>query len=322
MEHLESGFETNDGKKVLWYGLGTPVNEAPTSEDAIRLAGIDWTVKTTDLYTPVLDEEGNPTGTFEKVDGYLANKRDIDGKTLGIVTGRYIIVQNADAFSFTDNLISNEVKYESAGSFANGKRVWLLAKLPDMIVAGENITPYIAFTNSHDGKGSIRVSCIPIQQNSLVSLNFNIPMAPRQWAAKHLGKVEEKIEEANRTLEMTQIYLENLSVMANQLIAEEITDEDVQGYIDVLLPLPSESEERKMANVEYSRKELIKAYNHEASSEFFGTKWGFLNAVSKFVNHTPPLRYTATFAENRFARVIDGHWFIDNAFELLTKRGA
>lgn len=27
-----------------WHGLGTRVEEAPTSADALRLAGLDWTV--------------------------------------------------------------------------------------------------------------------------------------------------------------------------------------------------------------------------------------------------------------------------------------
>ena len=28
-----------------WHGLGTQVEEAPTSADALRLAGLDWTVE-------------------------------------------------------------------------------------------------------------------------------------------------------------------------------------------------------------------------------------------------------------------------------------
>lgn len=28
-----------------WHGLGTKVDEAPTSADALRLAGLDWTVE-------------------------------------------------------------------------------------------------------------------------------------------------------------------------------------------------------------------------------------------------------------------------------------
>jgi len=32
------------GREKPWHGLGTQVEEAPTSADALRLAGLDWTV--------------------------------------------------------------------------------------------------------------------------------------------------------------------------------------------------------------------------------------------------------------------------------------
>lgn len=42
------------------------------------------------------------TGQNELVQGYKANVRDSDRKVLGVVTDRYKIVQNEEAFSFTD----------------------------------------------------------------------------------------------------------------------------------------------------------------------------------------------------------------------------
>ena len=33
------------GREKPWHGLGTQVEEAPTSADALRLAGLDWTVQ-------------------------------------------------------------------------------------------------------------------------------------------------------------------------------------------------------------------------------------------------------------------------------------
>ena len=55
-----------------WHGLGTIVKEAPTSADAIRLAGLDWTVVQEPIYT-----------NFSKpVDGYRANVRSTDRKML------------------------------------------------------------------------------------------------------------------------------------------------------------------------------------------------------------------------------------------------
>ena len=134
-----------------WHGLGTKVMEAPTSADAIQLAGLDWIVEP----KPVYDGEGTP------ILGWVANTRSSDGKVLGLVTTRYKVVQNADAFSFTDHLIGGDVRYETAGSLREGKQVWLLAKMPAAKVAGDEVEPYLCFTNTHDGTGAVRVCMTP-----------------------------------------------------------------------------------------------------------------------------------------------------------------
>ena len=46
---VESMFYT--GREVPWHGLGTQIDEAPTSQDAIRLAGLNWNVVQEKLYT-------------------------------------------------------------------------------------------------------------------------------------------------------------------------------------------------------------------------------------------------------------------------------
>ena len=67
-----------------WHGLGTKVMEAPTSEDALVAAGLDWRVLQKGLTT----EDGT------KVQGFKANVRSTDSQVLGIVTDRYKVVQN------------------------------------------------------------------------------------------------------------------------------------------------------------------------------------------------------------------------------------
>ena len=42
--------------------------------------------------------------------GYKANIRQTDGKILGVVTDRYKVVQNHEAFAFTDVLLGEGVK--------------------------------------------------------------------------------------------------------------------------------------------------------------------------------------------------------------------
>lgn len=78
-----------------WHGLGTMVAEAPASADALIWAGLDWEV----LQKNVQTEDGG------WITGYKANVRSTDGQVLGIVSDRYKVVQNQDAFQFTDELL-------------------------------------------------------------------------------------------------------------------------------------------------------------------------------------------------------------------------
>ena len=107
----------------------------------------------------------------EYIEGYKANIRDDNGSLLGIVSDRYKVVQNKDAFEFTDALLNHGVKYETAGSLNGGRRIWLLAKLPDeYYLAEEKVDPYVVFSNCHDGSGAIKVAMTPIRvvcQNTL-----------------------------------------------------------------------------------------------------------------------------------------------------------
>ena len=78
-------------RETPWHGLGTKVLEAPASKDALQLAGLDWRVQQEPIYTAM----------EELVDGYKANVRDSDRKVLGVVTDRYRVIQNDEAFAFT-----------------------------------------------------------------------------------------------------------------------------------------------------------------------------------------------------------------------------
>lgn len=95
-----------------WHGLGTEVQEAPTSADALICAGLDWEVVQKDVYT----------GDGSLIPGYKVNLRSTDNAALGIVSDRYKVVQNEDAFQFTDDLLGAGVTYETAGTLQGGAR--------------------------------------------------------------------------------------------------------------------------------------------------------------------------------------------------------
>ena len=169
-------------REVPWHGLGTIVEEAPTSKEAIELAGLNWKVES----KPVFNEKN------EEIPGFIANTRNTDGKVFGIVSNRYNIVQNEDAFSFTDSLIGEDVRYETAGSLREGRTVWLLAKMPERKILGDKFDPYICFTNSHDGFGAVKVCMTPIRVVCNNTLNLALSNANRMWSTRHIGDIQTK----------------------------------------------------------------------------------------------------------------------------------
>ena len=115
-------------RETPWHGLGRIVMDAPASREALELAGLDWQVESRNIYS----------GTGAMIPGYRANVRNTDDAVLGVVSDRYRIVQNEEAFQFTDDLLGEGITYETAGSLQGGKKVWMLAKLPEKyIIAGD-----------------------------------------------------------------------------------------------------------------------------------------------------------------------------------------
>lgn len=285
-----------------WHGLGTMVAEAPTSADALRLAGLDWTVDQRPVF---LENAAVP------VPNYKANVRDRDGKVLGIVTDRYQVVQNADAFSWTDELIGGDVRYETAGSLREGKKIWLLAKMPAAKVAGDDVEPYLCFSNTHDGSGAVKVCMTPVRVVCNNTLNLALSSAKRSWAMKHVGDMTAKLDEARRTLELADRYMMHLDGAALQLANVTVTDEKLEKILSEMFPLKDDATERQKNTVKAVKDEFMICYFMPDLAKFRGTGWGVVNAMVDMVDHSKPRRDTGNYRENNWARIMDGHELVD-----------
>lgn len=292
-----------------WHGLGEIIQEAPTSDDAIRIAGLDWRVIQSEL---ICKENG------QVIDGFKVNIRDTDKKTLGIVTDRYKIVQNSEAFAFTDALLGEGVRYETAGSLASGRRVWMLAKLEDRIITDELIEPYLVFTNSHDGTGAVRVAITPVRVVCQNTLNLALQTAERQWSCAHKGDIQGKLEEARHTLLNANRYMDELEEDFGELKLIGLTDDKVKAYIEMLLPIDAADTPRKILNIQNMRDELMYRYLEAPDlAPIEKSAYRFVNAVSDFATHRIPGRQTANYQENMFMKTVDGNALIDMAYRIV-----
>ena len=299
-----------------WHGLGTKVDEAPTSAEALELAGLNWKVEQTPVYTA--------DGTL--IPNYKANVRNTDNSVLGIVTDRYQIVQNEEAFEFTDSIVGETengvVKYETAGSLNHGKKIWLLAKMPTQKVLDDEVEPYMCFTNSHDGSGAIRICMTPIRVVCQNTLNMALSQAKRSWSTKHVGDIESKLEEAKMCLELADEYMYNLGIEAEKLANTALRREQIDEILNEMFPVDDLTSERKKSNIQQIKDEFYIAYFMPDIEKFIGTAWGAINAMSDCVTHTAPKRNTTDFYKNRWGKVMEGHPMIDQFVDLARAKAA
>ena len=74
------------------------------------------------------------------------------------------------------------------------------------------------------------------------------------------------------------------------------------------------------------RQEMYDQYNKDLGMRYYkapdlvgigNNAYRFMNAVSDFATHAAPLRRTANYKENLFARTVDGNPLIDRAYQLV-----
>ena len=212
---IETMFYT---RQKPWHGLGTMVTEAPAAKSALELAGFNWTV----IQKPIETQDGLP------ISGFKANIRNTDNQVLGVVTDRYKVVQNQDVFAFTDKLLGEGVTYETAGSLQEGRRTWLLARLPQRyIISGDEVNLYLVFMNSHDGTGAIKAAMPPIRVVCMNTLNLALSTAKRSWSANHTGNIEGRLRDARYTLLYEEKYMAKLGKAIDQMDKIKLSDRQV-----------------------------------------------------------------------------------------------
>lgn len=315
---MAHGIESNDSmfytRVKPWHGLGNRVEEALTSKEALIAGGIDWNVVQKPIFIGAGDDQ-----TYAPQ--WVANTRSDDGTVLGLVTPKYQIVQNTEAFSFTDALLQNKdikVTYETAGSLHNGRKVWLLARMPDIFLNGERTEIYLVFFNSHDGSSGLSCACTPVRVVCANTLNLAITGAKRIWTTRHTGDMTSKMEEAKRTLGFATEYVEKLQMSAVELANQLIDRVQLEEFLDKLIPVPKEAWGTKKADNIMEQRDGIayRYFNAPDLKEFQGTAYGVINAVSDYSTHAEPLRKTATWQENRFYNTVQGNDLIDKAYSI------
>lgn len=134
----------------------------------------------------------------------------------------------------------------------------------------------------------------------------------------HTGDIRGKMQEARNTLFMAQTYMDELGKEFENLRMKKITDKQVMEYIEILLPMEDNSTPQQTKNIRKLREDMKMRYFDAPDLQHVGNNaYRFVNAVSDFATHAEPLRKTANYKENMFARTVEGNPLIDKAYQMV-----
>lgn len=270
--------------EVPWHGLGTYVGDQPiTSEEAIVKAGLDWTVDKKDLIAGTVG-----TNDLYHVESHKAIARVDTGSILGVVGKSYVPIQNQEAFKFMDSLVPEGLmKYHTAGSLRDGKRVWLLAKVDSYeVVPGDQVDEYIFLWNSHDGTTALK--CMPTTVRVVCANTAKAALdegSAKGISIRHTKNAITNLQEAKEILNTNVKILGKFREFANHSKNVQMNEDKLNKFLMMVVPDPKQGAiGTKAKNTRIKMKELFETGRGNDLPGVQGTGWAAFNAVTEFAN--------------------------------------
>jgi len=190
--------------EVPWHGLGTYLGEENvTGEKMLAASGLDWQAEKVQVFYP--DTSGL---NYHEVDGQFTMVRSDTGKSLGCTVGsKYTPFQNEQLFEFGDALIeTGDVRWHTAGSLKEGRKVWGLAQLSgEQVVNRRDGTkdvsaPFLLLYNSHDGSSCLTARLTSVRVVCWNTLTCALSGDQSEFRARHTASVSDRASSAAEVL--------------------------------------------------------------------------------------------------------------------------
>lgn len=267
-----------------WHQLGTAVDHAMTSAEAIELAGLNYEVAKFPIKADV-------EGKLVEVPGKYATVRKDTNDALGVVGSRYTILQNQHAFQFFDGIVGiKEAMYHTAGALGKGEKVWILAKLPGTIrTVGDDVTEkFLLLSNSHDGSSTIDILWTPIRVVCQNTLNVALGDNSNKIRLRHTASVGLKIEDVREALGLANQKFEMFEDLSRQLATVKIGEAEFKALIKGSGLVPNVKDEELSTRANNIIEEVSNLFETGRGADLEGAKgtaWGAFNSVVEYVDY-------------------------------------
>lgn len=273
-----------------WHNLGTKVEGVPTIEEAIKAAGLDWTVNLKPLFLGTEgDDQTMALDESQKVPA-KATVRSDNNNVLGVVGLNYRPLQNIEAFKFFQTFLdSKAATLETAGSLKGGKRVWILAKIAipaQEVVPGDKVEQYVLLSNSHDGTTAIRVgfTAIRVVCNNTLSV-AEMPGVSKLISIKHVGNPAETLEAIKEIMDLAGRQFTATVEQYRKLAAMPVSIIDLEKYVRIAFNLKEEDSDGRSSKVVQAVTRLFQTGRGAEMDGVKGTMWAAYNAATEYIQY-------------------------------------
>lgn len=293
-------------KTAAWHGLGIVVENAPSPNDAMWMAGLDWDVK----------KVGPIVAGDAQSDDYVAIVRDDNNSILSIQSPDYKPVQNSEVFDLAYNL-GADIKVESALSMNGGRRMVVLCKTGTMdATTNDVVEKYMALVNSHDG--TLALAALPTSVRIVCQNTLSMAMAEgmkKSFRIVHTGDMNEKRKAMANALQFYTKTGKLFEEKVDILVRKELTKADIQKFwMDVWGMIEEPVVANPQTEKEYANYLAATVAIRKWADTFDGERqelnapanlWLAANAVTKELQHRVPARgKKPTFESSAFSNLI------------------
>ena len=275
-------------RTTTFANIGTDITGLKTSEEVLNAAGLNYNVVKKHMYME------NSSGQYVDFPDKKFTVIEGTDKVLGVVSSKYEVCQNRDAFNFIDYIGGAEegFEYVKAGQ-TQGGLVYIIAKIPKINLMGDAITPYIIFQNSHDGLNSIKATICPLRIVCQNQFNVAFKQSPNTVRIIHSSQMDSRILTAREMMRDVADYMKTFEETAEELATKKVAWNDViKIFDDVFKYDPAKMSDRQLQNFANARSDFLSCYNTEDNQNFVGTAWGVMNGAADYLTHHRSVRKT------------------------------
>ena len=297
-------------RKPAWHNLGQIADEEMTTEEIMALANLNnWQVRAVGFDefladTPVSDSTGKQLIVRNRPGATEEDDKRFD--VLGVVGGRYGIVQNEELFDFGTALLGENARWETAGSLKKGTTVFGTLALEMETVIDENgvadkVNNYLMLSTTHDGSGPMFAGITPVR---VVCANtYNVVLRgglSNQVKIRHTRNVQQRMSEAARVMEYSVKYTESFAETASKLFETKVSDREFEALVTSFYADQAESESAAgITRWEKKLNNLMDLWTGPTQQGIRGTAWGAFGALTEDAQWNRQIQ--AAKPENYFA---------------------